>query len=115
MREIKFRAWDSYNKEMLKMNHAGHFIGTGSYSLAMVLNYEKGVIPLQFTGLIDNSGKDIYDGDILAPFGNITQAPQIENCFVVEYSNGSYNIGKESDTDYCIIGNVYETPELINP
>ena len=68
----------------------------------------------QFTGLCDRAGKDIYSNDILAPYGNITLKPNMDECFAVDFSKGSYNIGNESDTDYYIVGNTYETPELLN-
>lgn len=105
-REIKFRAWDMDTQSWLYFGVEGipeEKQNRVDYTLMH-----------QFTGLHDKNSKDIYEGDILAPFGNITQEPQIENCFLVEYSNGSYNIGKESDTDYCVIGNIYENPELCN-
>lgn len=68
----------------------------------------------QFTGLCDRAGADIYSNDILAPYGNITMEPKMDECFSVEFSKGSYNIGNESDTDYYIVGNTYTTPELLN-
>jgi hypothetical protein len=117
-REIKFRGVLLKHHEGLKWVY-GYYSYERKSGIHEII-YEDGGRSVvgesvgQFTGMYDKNGKEIYESDLLAPFGNITQKPQIENCFVVEYSNGSYNIGKESDTDYCIIGNIYENPELLN-
>jgi hypothetical protein len=103
-RVIKFRAWDKNKKEM--------FDPVGE----MDLNND-GV--MQYTGLKDKNGKDIYEGDVL----KIEKEPNAE----VIYGNGSF-VGKEVNgwdpmADYfplCgniktaeVIGNKFENPELL--
>jgi len=57
MREIKFRAWNG--KKMFKLDPLS---GKGSlFDLAP----EKDWYVMQYTGLKDKNGKDIYEGDII--------------------------------------------------
>jgi len=62
MREIKFRAWDSENNEMIQV-YGAWFEEQGNYhetDLALI-----GYFLMQYTGLKDKSGKEIYEGDII--------------------------------------------------
>lgn len=74
----------------------------------------------QYTGLRDKDGKEIYEGDIVS-IGNSLKA-------VVIWFNGSFRFKDElsckatysedigaimRDYDVCIIGNIYDNPELL--
>jgi hypothetical protein len=101
MREIKFRGWDEEQKKMI----GWEFLSLGKGEL---LNL-KGV--MQFTGLLDKQGKDIYEGDIL----QIKQNKEWfsgEEIFKVEYKEGYYKFFS-GYSDCEIIGNVWENPELM--
>lgn len=57
-REIKFRAWDDGNMLQQPID--------GCFGLSRFLGFlREDAILMQYTGLKDNNGKDIYDGDII--------------------------------------------------
>ena len=120
MREIKFRAWDRVLKRML----IPKFIGNGNNFCSDDLMAVTGVIDLmQFTGLKDKNGNPIYEGDLLIHDGDK------EAMFEVFYNDhlASFSISRVHykgsrcggmippiGSPYLeIIGNLYESPELL--
>ena len=59
-RQIKFKFWDKDNKEWISGSEIEFQENGEPFDL-----YEKNIIYLQFTGLLDKNGKEIYEGDIL--------------------------------------------------
>ncbi len=59
MRVIKFRAWDTKANNWIEGTHLIiHMSGN-------LLDVPEHIILMQFTGMVDKNGKDIYEGDVL--------------------------------------------------
>jgi len=136
MREIKFRAWDKNDEIMIYPNENGIVykitpIGDGdelTESIYLLLDGElitidtdgniekakrfKDLIPLQYTGLKDKNGKEIYEGDIYKQGAYIGEIFWSVDFWATE--RGNYDdSGLADDCNYIeIIGNIYENPEL---
>lgn len=65
MREIKFRVWDSYNGKMLD-NHEPLVWNVVMPMASHMGSEPKNFIVMQYTGLKDVNGVEIYEGDILS-------------------------------------------------
>ena len=125
MREIKFRAWNPDSKEMIIIpNNTGsyfhfgenNFISTPSWFVSnngASCAYSDRSHLMQFTGLLDRNGKEIYEGDICRI--DVGSKPSIlREC---RFTFGAFHLGRRDDfvdtTRYEVIGNVYENPELL--
>ena len=124
-REIKFRAWDKENKIMIDHFYLFDDIFTSNGQLAMYSRKEDWVI-MQYTGLNDRNGVEIYEGDILN--FDIQDHNGNDNIYTlpVEYyvdtfmcfdkdTDAYFSIGeiKANDEELEVIGNIYENPELL--
>ena len=120
MREIKFRAWDKENEKMMKVsslhleNKEISVKENGTFRLFRMQDL------MQFTGVKDKNGKEIYENDLIScnKYKNIVVF--FENgCFKVKYSkNDTTNVTCTLDTFLekykCkISGNVYENKNLL--
>lgn len=109
MREIKFRVWA--NGEMTKP----FGLGQNKYDVNPAMWDDV----MQFTGLKDKNGKEIYEGDILKGDWAITDDIEVG---AVEFYGGAFRFkpaGLPIEFGYyrkeCeVIGNIYENPDLID-
>jgi len=124
-REIKFRAWNKRDGYML--DDAIYFKSDMSevalWNGLVYPEYDKQIwketILMQFTGLLDKNGKEIYEGDILEHLDSTYEGSDDNECFigVVEYDTTNATF-RSSGEDFArerieVIGNIYENPELI--
>jgi len=126
-REIKFRAWDSDRKIMGNSIDIQTVYGSlAMYNSIQRQNDEEAdyIILMQYTGLKDKNGVEIYEGDIVR-FGYYDiEIPEISRSIgVVEYDDKHlcYKLGKKINVpfyeglrDIEVIGNIYQNPELLN-
>jgi len=114
MREIKFRAYHTKLQEMVKPEDWHHFVG--SALIKGELSQDGDNIFMQFTGLQDRKGKDIYEGDIIKGRHKKTR----KEYYRTVQSRGDMFVLLPNHSimhDYCmvgeVIGNIYENPELL--
>jgi uncharacterized phage protein (TIGR01671 family) len=118
MREIKFRAWDSIQKNWTKSPYpiAAQFSET-----EVGFDDDQGkYILMQYTGLKDKNGKEIYEGDIVCYVDNIVveniggyYRTEPEGIFVEVKIPDIYLFDESLYEELEIIGNIYENPDLI--
>ena len=126
MREIKFRAWLKEDKEMenvktmdftdktIRCLKKNEFIN--AYLLRRV-SFDD-VELMQYTGLKDKNGKEIYERDIVV-LNNIEN----DNMCIVRYEHSSYrlegwslreNLSNVEDRFLEVVGNIYENKNLLD-
>lgn len=143
MREIRFRAWLK-NTELSKLKQRMYYnCGVSFSDCGMSVELERPMIVvggwhpthpanffelMQFTGLYDKNGKEIYEGDMVTKDGKV-------GCEVI-FRDGQFCvkvlvpvnaipgygfIGRIEkfwaplDSECEVIGNIYENPELLIP
>lgn len=121
MREIKFRAWDAKEKQMLEVNHLFNLgnkqpieVWTNDYEGGYRFNPDKSEI-MQYTGLKDVNGVEIYEGDVVE-----FEVGLIRTKAEVVYSRSQFIVNMNSIMSRSlaaylvkVIGNRFENPELL--
>ena len=116
-RPIKFRAWDThggdYKTRYVQMEYFSLFGLDEDYINAYGHFIDDRTIVMQFTGLHDRLGKEIWEGDVVRYVANgeevIDQVVYIDSFFGVEKYTGTLTTIFPIE----VIGNIYENPELL--
>jgi len=125
MRTIKFRVWDKSIKKWMfgyeilgGFNFFGEVVLMGELSrISLDKLSNDGYAVMQYTGLKDKYGKEVYDDDILRTIDGIVKVSYVTGCFWVDGENNLsaplYVYADEEDNWCEIIGNIHENPELL--
>jgi len=115
MRKTKFRAWDKENNEMIQV-YGAWFEEQGNYHETDFTLIAYRYVLMQYTGLKDKNGREIYEGDILGAKDRWFKP-------IVGFRDGMFVVKNLSpycrlheymkDENWIIIGNKYENPELL--
>lgn len=139
MREIKFRAWHKTEKilcDIKTLTEEGAFLVGIKPGEDQIIPEFRCIIPappdgrfckmdeielMQFTGLLDKNGKEIYEGDIIT-----SKLYEFNDgfCHDVYFNEAEFRVRwtmfrlsevfEHSNSSVEIIGNIYENPELMN-
>ena len=118
MREIKFRTFHRGEMHHLSENME-YYIFINDDGVMETIQGDMHL--MQYTGLKDSKGVEIYEGDIVRICnGSINGCHWMMDNRVVKFDEGAFNvpsfcIGEEQDnTHWCaVIGNIHENPELL--
>jgi len=116
MREIKFRAWNTdYLKPIMEYFGLKETMGKSYNSLHKFQDKEI----MQFTGLTDCEGREIYEGDIvLDSYDDWHVAYEVaydtaNAAFMLHRDGDCYEFDSPANATASLIGNIFENPELI--
>lgn len=109
MREIKFRFWNGYEiKPVRVINFNYDFYEDDHSHISDVENIEKSPFLMQYTGLKDKNGKEIYEGDIVK-CEEVTGLYSIAIPEIYVFLHCADIFPNQLE----VVGNIYENPELI--
>lgn len=123
MREIKFRAWDKKTKIMIDLVKMTPLSVDSKLLPGVFLPFEDNWELMQYTGLKDKNGKEIYEGDTVrlgegskgyeTRPGKAAIIYRSAQYFAQHTDGGWFRMGSMNPENIEVIGNIYENPELL--
>ena len=129
MREIKFRAWDTMRRgqPLKEMVYFGITRLDGEYIIASGSYLEGDYKLMQYTGLKDKNGKEIYEGDVVETNRPLHAWEYPKNSVrVIFFEEGAFyfkpplhnliyrlHTNNIKNHNMKVIGNIYENKELL--
>ena len=114
-REIKFRAWNPKEKTMVKQyaeySNGCEAINSVTWHESSELYCADNWILMQYIGLKDKNGVEIYEGDVV----RCLSSPDVD-IFEVQFTHHPRSSGWEVGDDeiYEVIGSIHDNPELLS-
>lgn len=121
-REIKFRAWNTHTKTMIDLKKITPLALDPAMGECdgLFLPFQNVLELMQFTGLKDKNGKEVYEGDIIQCWyggdkhGAVEKVEFKDGAFILRHRTTPISFYLEYDgtytTDIEVIGNIYENP-----
>ena len=113
-RGIKFRAWNDSKKDWegnFSISRIGSFLRLG------ISQSTEGIHVMQFTGLHDKNGKEIYEGDVVMlpnMYYDPSNGDNPMELIEVVYKKGVFVPLQDCDSEEMeVIGNIFENPSLL--
>lgn len=144
MRDIKFRVWCKENEQFIQFDGMG-FLEDGSLWYVQEVDENEppyffirpemcGLILMQYTGLKDKNGVEIFEGDTVRVFdakqinqlgrdGAYVDAylDELDEVDFIVFKDGGFVLNRtgldvsicQSIEEFTVIGNIHENPELL--
>lgn len=109
----RFRAWDVEEKEMIFSD----MLGLVPF---WILYKHQGFIVMQYTGLKDKNGKEIYEGDVIRNshgaewYVGYDENELVWSLFYSSVPQLRITKSRLSEGKFVVIGNIHKNPELLN-
>ena len=115
MRELKFRAWDRDKKKMMGVAPGvwdEEELSEGVISIGFAFEWDEIYEIMQYTGLKDKNGKEIYECDLVTKDTYDFNEEVYYNANDVGFFCRGYD-GSESilESNYEVVGNIHEAPK----